>query len=256
MPDKFKLVPNDDRAKKQLSAIHRLMARDDVDRSINACDAGREGELIFAYVYETAKKKKPVKRLWLSSMTKEAIEEAFTQLRRRRGDGAARGRRALALRGRLGGGHERHPRRLDPAARGLRRRRLAGPGADADAGAGRPPRGGDPRVQARALLAGRGRVRRLRASASTRAATWAASGSPRTRRPKIVEDCKGQPGTITKLEKKEETEQRPAPLRPHLAPAPRQHAATASRRAARCRRRRSSTRSTRRSPTRAPTRAS
>ena len=46
------------------------MARDDVDEVINACDAGREGELIFAYVYETAKMKKPVKRLWLSSMTK------------------------------------------------------------------------------------------------------------------------------------------------------------------------------------------
>jgi DNA topoisomerase-3 len=81
VPDKFKLVPNDDRAKKQLNAIHRLMARDDVDEVINACDAGREGELIFAYVYETAKKKKPVKRLWLSSMTKKAIADAFGQLR-------------------------------------------------------------------------------------------------------------------------------------------------------------------------------
>ena len=48
---------------------------------INACDAGREGELIFAYIYETAKKKKPVQRLWLSSMTRRAIEEAFGQLR-------------------------------------------------------------------------------------------------------------------------------------------------------------------------------
>ena len=79
VPERFKLVPNDERAKKQLSAIHKLMAREDVDRVINACDAGREGELIFAYVYETAKKKKPVERLWLSSMTKKAIEEAFTR---------------------------------------------------------------------------------------------------------------------------------------------------------------------------------
>ena len=55
VPDEFKLVPNDDRAKKQLNAIHKLMAREDVDQVINACDAGREGELIFAYVYETAK---------------------------------------------------------------------------------------------------------------------------------------------------------------------------------------------------------
>lgn len=81
VPERFKLVPNDDRAKKQLNAIHKLMARDDVDSVINACDAGREGELIFAYVYETAKKKKPVQRLWLSSMTKRAIEEAFSALR-------------------------------------------------------------------------------------------------------------------------------------------------------------------------------
>src|SRR2546423_2525452 len=81
VPDKFKLVPNDERAKKQLNAIHRLMARDDVDHIVNACDAGREGELIFAYVYETAKVKKPVQRLWLNSMTRKAIEEAFKHLR-------------------------------------------------------------------------------------------------------------------------------------------------------------------------------
>ena len=81
VPEKFKLVPNDDRARKQLNAIHRLMAREDVERVINACDAGREGELIFAYVYETAKRQPPVQRLWLSSMTKKAIEDAFTRLR-------------------------------------------------------------------------------------------------------------------------------------------------------------------------------
>ena len=81
VPDKFKLVPNDDRAKKQLNAIHKLMSREDVDSVINACDAGREGELIFAYVYETAKEHKPVQRLWLSSMTRRAIEDAFTRLR-------------------------------------------------------------------------------------------------------------------------------------------------------------------------------
>src|SRR5207237_5215301 len=57
------------------------MARDDVDRVVNACDAGREGELIFAYTYETAKKQKPVERLWLNAMTKKAIQEAFERLR-------------------------------------------------------------------------------------------------------------------------------------------------------------------------------
>ena len=81
LPDRFKLVPNDEKAKKQLRAIHRLMRSDDVDRIVNACDAGREGELIFAYTYETAKVKKPVERLWLSSMTRGAIEEAFGRLR-------------------------------------------------------------------------------------------------------------------------------------------------------------------------------
>ena len=81
LPEKFKLVPNDERAAKQLKAIHRLMADEEISDIINACDAGREGELIFAYLYETAPVHKPVQRLWLSSMTKQAIGEAFKQLR-------------------------------------------------------------------------------------------------------------------------------------------------------------------------------
>jgi DNA topoisomerase III len=81
IPEEFKLVPNDERAAKQLRAIHKLMADPEVEQIVNACDAGREGELIFAYVYDTAKVKKPVQRLWLSSMTKKAISEAFEHLR-------------------------------------------------------------------------------------------------------------------------------------------------------------------------------
>ncbi len=81
VPKKFKLVPNDERAKKQLSVVHKLMRDPGVDRIVNACDAGREGELIFAYIYETAKVDKPVERLWLNSMTKKAIEGAFGHLR-------------------------------------------------------------------------------------------------------------------------------------------------------------------------------
>jgi DNA topoisomerase III len=81
LPEHFKLIPNDDRAAKQLHAIHRLMADDEVDLIVNACDAGREGELIFAYVYDLAPVQKPVQRLWLSSMTKTAIKEAFEHLR-------------------------------------------------------------------------------------------------------------------------------------------------------------------------------
>src|SRR5918998_492978 len=70
LPEEFKLVPNDDRAKKQLNAIHRLIKDEEIEMIVNACDAGREGELIFAYVYETAAVDKPVQRLWLSSLTK------------------------------------------------------------------------------------------------------------------------------------------------------------------------------------------
>src|SRR3954463_7739650 len=81
VPEQFKLVPNDERSAKQLRAIHKLMADDEIDEIINACDAGREGELIFAYTYDTSKTDKPVERLWLSSMTKKAIGEAFAQLR-------------------------------------------------------------------------------------------------------------------------------------------------------------------------------
>src|ERR687886_1155116 len=81
LPDEFRLVPNDEKSKKQLQAVHRLMRRDDVDLIVNACDAGREGELIFAYTYETSGVDKPVQRLWLSSMTRRAIQDAFEHLR-------------------------------------------------------------------------------------------------------------------------------------------------------------------------------
>jgi DNA topoisomerase-3 len=81
VPDRFKLVVRDERSKKQMTVITRQLKRDDVDTVVNACDAGREGELIFAYVYEKAGAKKPVQRLWLSSMTKGAIRSAFEDLR-------------------------------------------------------------------------------------------------------------------------------------------------------------------------------
>ncbi|MEN3311426.1 MAG: topoisomerase, partial [Actinomycetota bacterium] len=88
-PNGFKLVPRDAKSKKQLKLIETLLKREDVDKIINACDAGREGELIFAYVYESVfgssatspKAPKPVERLWISSMTKQAIREGFEKLR-------------------------------------------------------------------------------------------------------------------------------------------------------------------------------
>ena len=59
VPEAFRLKPRDVKSKKQLNAILKLMKRDDVERIVNACDAGREGELIFAYIYETAFKPAP-----------------------------------------------------------------------------------------------------------------------------------------------------------------------------------------------------
>jgi len=81
VPDKFKLVVRDERSKKQMSVVTKQLKRDDVASVVNACDAGREGELIFAYLYEKAGSKKSVQRLWLSSMTKAAMQRAFTELR-------------------------------------------------------------------------------------------------------------------------------------------------------------------------------
>jgi DNA topoisomerase-3 len=81
VPERFKLVIRDERSKKQMNVIKRLIVRDDIDAVVNACDAGREGELIFAYLYEKSGSKKPVKRLWLNSMTSGAIKEAFGGLR-------------------------------------------------------------------------------------------------------------------------------------------------------------------------------
>ncbi len=83
LPTEFKLVVRDERSKKQMSVITKLLKRADVEEVVNACDAGREGELIFAWTYEKAGAKKPVERLWLSSMTAQAIRSAFGELRPR-----------------------------------------------------------------------------------------------------------------------------------------------------------------------------
>ncbi len=81
VPVKFKLVVRDERSRKQMSVVSVQLRRDDVSEVVNACDAGREGELIFAYLYEKAKASKSVRRLWLNSMTNAAMKEAFTTLR-------------------------------------------------------------------------------------------------------------------------------------------------------------------------------
>src|SRR5580693_1668136 len=81
VPNKFKLVVRDERSRKQMSVVTAQLGREDVKEVINACDAGREGELIFAYLYEKAKARKPVRRLWLNSMTNAAMKDAFQELR-------------------------------------------------------------------------------------------------------------------------------------------------------------------------------
>lgn len=65
----------------RLKVLNKLIKRKDVSQLINACDAGREGELIFRLIAQNAKAKQPVKRLWLQSMTPGAIREGFNQLR-------------------------------------------------------------------------------------------------------------------------------------------------------------------------------
>jgi DNA topoisomerase III len=80
IPPHFDLAPLD-KTKTRLNAIVRLVKRKDVSELINACDAGREGELIFRLIQQHAKTKLPVKRLWLQSMTPQAIRDGFDHLR-------------------------------------------------------------------------------------------------------------------------------------------------------------------------------
>ncbi|ANN80858.1 DNA topoisomerase 3 [Bordetella flabilis] len=70
-----------DRAKPQFNLLARLMKREDVTQVVNACDAGREGELIFRLIYEAAGCKKPIRRMWLQSMTADAIRQAYEGMR-------------------------------------------------------------------------------------------------------------------------------------------------------------------------------
>ena len=80
MPEIFDLQPIDGN-KSRYNLLKRLMKRKDVSEIINACDAGREGELIFRYIIQLSGIKKPYKRLWFQSMTNQAILDAFDNLR-------------------------------------------------------------------------------------------------------------------------------------------------------------------------------
>src|SRR4051812_26945580 len=83
IPPHFDLAPID-RSEERLNLLLRLMKRKDVTALVNACDAGREGELIFRYIAQHARSKKPIERLWLQSMTPQSIREGFAALRKDR----------------------------------------------------------------------------------------------------------------------------------------------------------------------------
>ncbi len=80
IPDKIKLKPNP-KTYKQYQIVKALMLSSQIDEIICATDAGREGELIFRYIYELAKCRKPFQRLWISSLTDEGIRTGFEHLK-------------------------------------------------------------------------------------------------------------------------------------------------------------------------------
>src|SRR5918992_4451087 len=80
IPPHFDLKPIE-KTESRLKVLKKLIKRPDVTALINACDAGREGELIFRYIVKHTKAKQPIQRLWLQSMTPTAIREGFASLR-------------------------------------------------------------------------------------------------------------------------------------------------------------------------------
>jgi DNA topoisomerase III len=80
IPPHFDLAPIE-RSEDRLNTLLRLMKRKDITGLVNACDAGREGELIFRYIVQHARAKKPIERLWLQSMTQQSIRDGFADLR-------------------------------------------------------------------------------------------------------------------------------------------------------------------------------
>ena len=80
IPPHFDLRPIE-KTEPRLRLLTRLIKRKDISSLVNACDAGREGELIFNYIVQHVKSGKPVERLWLQSMTQQAIKDGFSRLR-------------------------------------------------------------------------------------------------------------------------------------------------------------------------------
>ncbi len=225
IPERFKLVVRDERSRKQMAVVTKLLGRDDVAEVVNACDAGREGELIFAYLYEKAKAKKPVKRLWLNSMTNAAMKQALASLRPaeefERLEEAARSRseadwivgmnatRAATIRlrssfdGAVSLGRVQTPT-LAIVARREEEIRAFKPEpywlVDAKFAAG-PLEGEAPSAE----RAYEGRYHGSGTGGATRGSRIATEQEAL----RIVQACVGRPGTITKLEKKEQREKAP-----------------------------------------------
>src|SRR5436189_4426695 len=80
IPPHFDLQPIE-RNENRLKVLAKLIKRKDVDALINACDAGREGELIFRYIVKHTGARQPIRRLWLQSMTATSIKDGFSRLR-------------------------------------------------------------------------------------------------------------------------------------------------------------------------------
>jgi DNA topoisomerase-3 len=227
VPEKFKLVVRDERSRKQMSVVTSQLGREDVTEVVNACDAGREGELIFAYLYEKAKAKKPVRRLWLNSMTNAAMKDALTRLRPSEDyallEEAARSRseadwvvgmnatRAATIRlkssfdGAVSLGRVQTPT-LAIVARREEEIKAFVPEpywlVDAKFDAGPAPKGGDGEDGEANGSAGRVYEGRFHLGAKPRLGSEEEALA-------IVEACRGKQGTITKLEKKEQRERAP-----------------------------------------------
>ena len=80
LPEEWQYAVSKDK-EKQFKILKELMHREDVSEVVNACDAGREGELIFRFVYEVAGCRKPIRRLWISSMEESAVKAGFENLK-------------------------------------------------------------------------------------------------------------------------------------------------------------------------------
>ena len=214
VPSKFALKPIE-KNENRLKTLLKLIKRKDVTALVNACDAGREGELIFRYIAQYAKTNKPIKRLWLQSMTPAAIRDGFARASQRRDDAAARRRRRVPLGGRLAGRHQRHARndgvQLEVGRLPAHDRR---PRADAHARDPGRARSEDPRVRAAQLLGSRRHVpRRGRRVHGPLVRREIQEGRRRSRlarrtpvgrgaaRAALADKCVGKPGTVTEESK-------------------------------------------------------